>query len=177
MPDVSKLFPMAATQPMSDRRRIQRFVNAWAAASKGAFPSWRELRQIDLGSDWNWVYVVDLAQSQGYPHFDFLGPRLSELAEIYLAGGGDWAVSVLDRAADDINAAVTDQGPHMCEDTLVLEDGAAVLVRCVTAPLSEDGETISQVVGIVSGRLEEISDAGFSDHNEDSVDLDGSAGD
>ncbi len=172
MPDVTKLFPAGAAQPAKDRRRIQRFVNAWAAASKGAYPTWRELREIDLGSDWNWVYVVDLAQSQGYPHFDFLGPRLSELAEVYLAGGGDWAVSVLDRAAEDINAAVAEQGPHMREDTLVLEDGAAVLVRCVTAPLSEDGETITQVAGIVSGRLEEISDVGFSD-GDDGFDIDG----
>ncbi|MBI1392004.1 MAG: hypothetical protein GC152_04605 [Alphaproteobacteria bacterium] len=172
MPDVSRLFPSINAQPMSDRRIIQRFVNAWAASSRGSFPTWRQLRSIDLGSDWNWVYMVDLERSVGYPHFEFLGARLSELAEVYLAGGGEWAVSVLDKVADDINAAVREQGPNLREDSLVLEDGRALLVRCMTAPLSSEGEgmgaKITKVAGVVSGRLAELGEIAFGPVNDDS---------
>ncbi|MEM9898050.1 MAG: hypothetical protein AAF742_01590 [Pseudomonadota bacterium] len=157
-------------KPLPDRRIIQRFVNVWTAAAKGSFPTWSDLRAYDLGADWNWVYVVDLQQSIGYPHFEFLGSRLAELADVHLAGGGEWAISVLDKVADDINAAVDERGPYARDDALILEDGRTLLVRCMTAPLTAESEegarAIKKVAGVVSGRIAELSEIAFQPAND-----------
>ncbi|RZO67614.1 MAG: hypothetical protein EVA70_03920 [Parvularculaceae bacterium] len=140
-----------------DRRLIKRFGDAWTSAAKGRFPKWSELREIDLGRDWNWVFMVDLSQSNGYPHFDFLGSQLAHYADLYLIGGDDWSVSVLDRAADGIKQAVANKAPCTFQDTLTLRDGGGFVFRSLTAPLSDDSVTITHVVGCVSGGRTELS--------------------
>ncbi len=151
---------------LGDRRIIHRFMKVWAQCARGGFPSWSDLRAHDLGQDWNWLFVVDLAKSGTFPHFDYLGADLAKLADVHLAGGGDWAISILDRAAEDINAAVADQGPHLAEDTLMLDDGRAVLFRCMTAPLSEKDQVITHVVGVISGRLAEPGSFSYEASND-----------
>lgn len=124
------------------------------------------MRGIDLGSDWNWVFVVDLAKSNGFPHFSYLGSQLSRLADVYLVGGSEWTVSILDRATDEINAAVAEEGPHLVEDSLTLCDGRPLQFRCMTAPLAEDGLFITQVAGVVSGRLTSYDDTVYTAVND-----------
>jgi hypothetical protein len=108
---------------------------------------------MDLGEDWDWIFVVDLERSVGFPYFIFLGDSLSKLSDVYLTGATDWTLSLLDKAVADIQAAVADEAPHFREDTIVLCDGRTVLMRSATAPLADDGRTVSHVVGVVSGRI------------------------
>ena len=153
MADISTLFTPPSAPAAADRRIINRMSKVWTDCAAGKFPSWEEIRANDLGEDWNWVFVVDLAQSVGYPHFIFLGAKLAKLSEVYLQGGGEWAVSLLDRASEDINAAVAKSGPHMIEDEITLRDGQELMFRCMTAPLADDGRFVTHVFGVVSGRI------------------------
>ncbi|MEM6413841.1 MAG: hypothetical protein AAF720_04220 [Pseudomonadota bacterium] len=166
MTDIATLFEPISKPAGADRRLINRFSAAWIRASRGDFPSWDELRKIDMGSDWNWVFVVDLAKSNGFPHFSYLGSNLAQLADIYLVDGSEWTVSVLDRASQEIGAAVANEGPHAVEDTLTLSDGRPLLFRCLTAPLAEDGLFITKVVGIVSGRLSSFNENVYTAVND-----------
>ncbi len=150
--DVSLLFDAAAA-PSTDRRITRRLIDAWARAARGQFPSWEALQKMDLGADWNWIFAVDLERSIGFPHFVYLGDSLSKLSDVYLTGATDWTLSLLDKAIGDIYAAVADEAPHFREDTLTLCDGRTVLMRSAMAPLADDGENVSHVVGVVTGRL------------------------
>lgn len=150
--DVAALFE-ATPAPAADRRITRRLVDAWARAARGQFPSWAALREMDLGEDWGWMFAVDLEKSVGFPYFIYLGENLARLSDVYLSGATDWTLSLLDKATGDIYAAVAGETPHFREDTLMLCDGRRILMRSVTAPLADDGRTISHVAGVVSGRI------------------------
>ncbi|MCB2098312.1 MAG: hypothetical protein KDE05_11815 [Parvularculaceae bacterium] len=153
--ETAGLFEQAIIAPPSDRRLSQRLLSVWAQAARGSYPSWADMRAIDLGADWNWVFVVDLKQSVGFPYFSYLGSELAKLSAVYLQGQTDWTLSLLDMATATIDAAVACAGPNHHERELTLCDGRKVLFRCMTAPLADDGETISHVVGCASGKLAE----------------------
>lgn len=151
--EVSGLFEDIVVSPSADRRLTQRLLNGWARASRGRFPSWEEMRSVDLGTDWNWSFVVDLERSAGFPYFIYLGQNLAKLSDVYLAGTNDWTVSLLDMAAGEIHAAVAEEAPHFRDDELTLCDGRKLLFRSVTAPLADDGATITHVFGVACGRF------------------------
>jgi len=140
--------------PPADRRLTQRLIEVWLRTARGRFPSWSDMRRVDLGEDWNWVFVVDLAQSGTFPHFIYLGSRLAELSSAYLSTATDFSLSLLDEATMTINLAVASEAPRQASSELTLADGRTVLFRSMTAPLAEDGETISHVVGCAFGRVE-----------------------
>lgn len=150
--EVSSLFSEApAAQPASDRRITRRFVDAWAHAARGRFPSWRAMRNVELGEDWNWAFAVDLAKSVNFPYFIYLGSSLAKLSDVYLSGDTDWTMSLLDKATAEIHKCVETEAPHLREDELVLCNGQRLLFRCVTAPLADNGRAISHVAGVASG--------------------------
>ena len=152
--DVSALFGDAAVAAAADRRLSRRLVDAWARAARGRYPSWAALQERDFGEDWDWMFAVDLERSAGFPYFIYLGRHLGKLSNIYLTGETDWTMTLLDKASADIHAAVAAEGPHYRDDTLTLCDGRRVLFRAVTAPLANDGETITHVVGAANGRFD-----------------------
>jgi hypothetical protein len=156
--EVAYLFgePGAAAAASNDRRATRRFVDVWTRSAKGRFPTWTAIRTFDLGEDWNWAFVVDLAKSNGFPYFIFLGSSLAKLSDVYLTGDTDWTLSMLDKATSEVDACVVAQSPHFREDELTLCNGRRVLFRCVTAPLADDGETITHVAGVVSGTFADV---------------------
>ena len=150
--DVATLFD-ATVAPAADRRITKRLIDAWARAARGQFPSWEALQEMDLGDDWDWIFAVDLKRSVGFPYFIYLGDSIARMSDVYLTGATDWTLSLLDKATADIYAAVADEAPHFREETLTLCDGRRTLLRSVTAPLADDGKTITHVAGVVSGRF------------------------
>jgi hypothetical protein len=109
------------------------------------------MRSIELGEDWNWAFAVDLAKSVNFPYFIYLGSSLAKLSDVYLSGDTDWTMSLLDKATAEIYACVEAEAPHQREDELVLCNGQRLLFRCVTAPLADNGRTITHVAGVASG--------------------------
>lgn len=145
---------LAIIAPPADRRLTQRLIEVWLRTARGRFPSWADMRRVDLRHDWNWVFVVDLAQSAGYPHFIYLGSRLAQLSSVYLKTAPDLSRSLLDEATASIDIAVASAAPRQSACELTLADGRKVLLRCMTAPLAEDGHTITHVMGCAFGRVE-----------------------
>lgn len=152
--DVSALFDGATvTAPPADRRIGRRLVDVWARAARGRFPTWPALQEVDLGEDWDWVFAVDLEKSVGFPYFIYLGRKLAKLSDVYLTGDSDWTMTLLEKAASEVYAAVAAEGPHFSEDSVTLCDGRRLLFRAVTVPLANDGENISHVLGAANGRF------------------------
>ena len=151
--DVAELFGEAAVAPAADRRLTRRVIDAWARAARGRFPSWAQFCEMELGTDWQWLFAVDVEKSVGFPYFIFLGDSLAKLSDIYLSGQTDWTISLLDKACSDISAAVAGEGPHIREEALTLCNGRRLLFRAATMPLADDGETITHVIGAANGRV------------------------
>ena len=145
---------LSVIAPPADRRLTQRLIEVWLRTARGQFPSWADMRRVDLGSDWNWVFVVDLAKSTAFPHFSYLGSELARLSSVYLATATDFSLSLLDEATASINLAVASGAPRQAANELALAYGRKILFRSMTAPLAEDGETITHVVGCAYGRVE-----------------------
>ncbi len=155
--DIPTLFDHRAVAPAQDRRLTGRVVDVWARAARGQFPTWDGMMEIGLGDDLDWMFVVDCEKSDGFPFFVFMGERIRKLADVFLSGADEFGASLLDRATADIFAARESQAPHFREESLLLCDGRKILFRAVTAPLAEDGKTVSHVVGAVNGRLAETA--------------------
>ncbi len=151
--DVSELFNAPVAAPARDRRLTRRVVDVWARAARGQFPSWEAMQAAGLGDDKDWMFVVDCEKSIGFPYFVYVGDRLAKLADVFLCGADEFGLSLLDKATADIAAAQESAAPHFREETLVLCDGRRILMRAVTAPLADDGTTVSHVVGAVNGRF------------------------
>lgn len=151
--EVYALFGDAGVAPPQDRRLTRRFLDAWTRAARGEFPSWTGMRATDLGEDWNWVFAVELARSAGFPYFIYLGQNLAKLSDVYLTGDTDWTLSLLDKATSEIDAAVAAEAPQMRDDMLTLCNGRRLMFRSITAPLADDGRSITHVVGVASGRF------------------------
>lgn len=151
--DVAGLFGDATVAPAADRRLTRRLVDVWARAARGQFPSWAAMQELDLGEDWDWIFVIDVEQSIGFPFFVYLGEQLAKLSDVHLSGEEDWTMTVLDKATADMFAAVASEAPHFREDELVLCDGRRLLFRVVTAPLADDGAGVTHVIGAVNGRI------------------------
>ena len=157
--DVSDLFDSAYAPITADRRLTRRFVDMWARTARGRFPSWQEFQSNQLGDDWDWVFAVDVEKSVGFPYFIFLGQALTRLSDIYLTGDDDFSATLFEKAVDGIFGAVAEEGPHYRDDRLTLCDGRSLMLRAVTLPLSEDGTTITHVMGAVNGKLAPIEPA------------------
>jgi len=150
--EITALFgETVAAAPPTDRRATRRFVDLWTKAARGRFPSWRAVRDLDLGPDWDWAFCIDLEKSSGFPYFIYLGSSLAKLSDVYLSGDADWTLSLLDKATGEINACVSIAGPHFREDELRLCNGRRILFRCVTAPLADNGEKVTHVAGVANG--------------------------
>ena len=155
--DVPSLFDDLATAPAQDRRLTGRVVDVWARAARGHFPSWAAMQAVGLGEDVHWMFVVDCNKSNGFPYFIFIGDRIRKFADVFLRSDHELGASLLDKATADIYAARASKAPHFRAEKLVLCDGRHVHFRTVTAPLAEDGQTVSHMVGAVNGRLEKTS--------------------
>jgi len=151
--DVADLFGAAAPAPAADRRLTKRLVDNWARAARGHYPSWASMQEMDLGEDWDWVFVIDIDRSIGFPYFIYIGDSLARLSDVHLSGETDWTMTVLDKATSDMMSAVAGQGPHYRDDELVLCDGRRIYFRVVTAPLADDGAKITHVIGAANGRI------------------------
>jgi len=151
--DVSELFSQPVIAPAQDRRLTRRVVDVWTRAACGHFPSWKAMQEMTPDEDLDWMFAVDCEKSVGFPYFIFVGARIGKLADVFLCGADEFGLSLLDKATADITAARERGAPHFREETMVLCDGRRVMMRAVTAPLADDGQTVSHIVGAVNGRF------------------------
>lgn len=152
--DISSIFQPATVNRNCEYRLTRRVAAIWTQAARNRLPDWKEIRQYDLGDDWNWVFAVDLEKSSGFPYFMYLGNNLGKLSDVYLADEKDWSTTLLEKAVSDIETAVRINGLHFVDSTVTLCDGRKLLFRSMTAPLSRDGKKASHVMGAANGQIE-----------------------
>ena len=143
-----------SAQPVrfKDRRLTKRIQKTWKKTASGFLPSWRDIRSLDLGEDWENCFGVDLRLSDGFPYFIYLGDALCHYSNLYLSGESYWEKSLLDIATGKMDEAALNRAPLSYGDVLRLEDGRRVLFRSVLLPLADNGVDVTHVFGAVNGR-------------------------
>lgn len=135
-----------------ERRVTSRVRKTWQDCAGGRLPSWDDIRALDLGDDWKSCFAVDLALSDSFPYFIFLGDDLFKLSNVYLGGRGPWEATLIDLAASKMDEAVLSRAPVSMSDTLRLPGGRRIVFRSVILPLSDNGADVSHVFGAANGK-------------------------
>lgn len=135
-----------------ERRLTGRVEKSWRACADGRLPSWADICALDLGDDWKSCFAIDLAVSDSFPYFIFLGDDLFKLSNVYLSRRGPWEATVMDLAASKVDEAVLSRAPVSLSDTLRLPKGRRIIFRSILLPLSENGSDITHVFGAANGK-------------------------
>lgn len=137
---------------VAERRLTGRVRKTWEACADGRLPSWSDVRALDLGDDWRSCFAVDLALSDAYPYFIFLGDDLFKLSGVYLGRDGRWESTLIDLAASKMDEAALSRAPASLSDTLRLPGGRRIIFRSVLLPLSDNGSDVTHVFGAANGK-------------------------
>ncbi len=138
----------------AERRLTYRVLSYWDEL-RGSRP-WPALADIDGGTIpeiWPWCFVLDTQLDYPTPYFQYLGRDLAKYSGIYLSGKNDWRMTLLDKASAHLGRTLAAREPILIEDELVRYDGQKLLFRSIMLPLSDDGESISHVLGAANGRI------------------------
>ncbi len=137
---------------LKERRLTRRIQRTWKAGPNGRLPSWRDIQGLDLGTDWDNCFTVDLRLSGGVPYFIYLGDALCQFSNHYLSGGSDWEESLLVSATKKMDEAALNRVPVSYSDVLRLPDRKNVVYRSVLLPLADNGVDVTHIFGAVNGR-------------------------
>lgn len=144
-----------AHQPafLKERRLTARLRRTWKECADGRLPSWADIQDLDIGQDWASCFAIDLEISHPDPYFIFLGDRLGQFADFWMAANGVRQRTILDVIGDGIDEAVMTRRAISQEKTLLLDGGSRMAFRSVMLPLSDNGEDVSHAFGAANGRL------------------------
>jgi hypothetical protein len=151
---VSTPAPRCDWPPEAERRLTYQLLNHWEE-SRGTrrYPRIDDIDGSKIPELWPWCFILDTKRNYPSPYFQYLGEDLAKYSGIYLSGKDDWRMTLLDKAAAHLDRTLEAREPILIEDELVRYDGRQLLFRSIMLPLSDDGETISQVLGAANGRL------------------------
>ncbi|MEO0878729.1 MAG: hypothetical protein AAFY22_03360 [Pseudomonadota bacterium] len=151
--DLTQLFDQPLISPPAERRLTERLVGAWARAARGRYPRWDDLRRhVDAG-DAASIFVIDIETARDYPHFVYIGDTIAKLSGAFVTGDADWSRSLLDIAAQHALRAAALKEPRYCDQRVHLCDGRSILYRTLSAPLADDGQSITHILGAANGRF------------------------
>lgn len=139
-----------------ERRMVLRLLSHWRDICGGrAFPSFEDFDPSAIPDIWDNVFVLDLAGRPDDPVFRLAGDgytasngsslrnvRVAEVPENSLAG----------KSASFHREVVEKAVPISRGGEFVKPDGTTVLYRSVILPMSDDGETISGLLGAANCR-------------------------
>ena len=140
--------------PEAERRLTYRLLNYWDTL-RGAreYPKMSDIDGDMIPDIWPWCFILDTQRDYPSPYFHFLGEGLAKYSGVYLSGKDDWRMTLLDKAAAHLDHTLKARAPIMIEDELVRYDGQSLQFRSIMLPLSDDGETITHILGAANGRL------------------------
>lgn len=136
------------------QRLVMRVMRYWLnLCGDRAFPKVSEIVPSDVGEDWDSCFILDAHSAHPFPMFGHLGSELGKYSGVFLSGAKDWKLTLLDKVTLDVSKAIETRAPVLLEDEFKRYDGRTILFRCVLLPMSEDGHTVTQVMGAANGKV------------------------
>jgi hypothetical protein len=140
----------------TERRLSRRMLQYWLEKSGDRdFPKFSDIDPHELRGDWHWCFVIDQLAGHPFPIFSYMGAEVGKYSRILLSGHDDWSKSILDKATVHYGDVLERRDAVLVEETLQRFDGQSIMFRAVLLPLSEDGKTITQILGAANGKIVE----------------------
>lgn len=139
---------------VTDLRLVQRTLAHWQEWRLGGeFPRRADIDEDVFGDDWKDCFILDCQAKHPFPVFERIGSSLAKFSGIFLSGASDWTETLLDKATDHVGEVFETRDAVLIEEVLKRFDGERLAFRCILLPLSDDGVTITHVLGSANGKL------------------------
>lgn len=150
--EAEKIFNQPAT--VTDQRLVQRTLAHWQEWCLGdEFPRRADIDEDVFGDDWKDCFILDCQAEHPFPVFERIGSSLAKFSGIFLSGTSDWTETLLDKATSHVSDVFDTRDAVFIEEVLKRFDGERLAFRCILLPLSEDGTTITHILGSANGKL------------------------
>ena len=139
-----------------ERRLVLRLLGHWRNLSGNRqFPSFADFDPAEIPDIWKNSFVIELSEDNATPVFRAMGDALLEKSDASLVGQpvAHAPERTLPRVAVTyIDEVLAKAVPVSRGGEFVREDGTKVLYRSILLPMSDDGETISGILGAATSR-------------------------
>jgi hypothetical protein len=137
-----------------ERRLTARVEKEWRGFSGATYPRRSDIDRVKFGNDWDFCFIVDLADNTMDSRFSYVGTALREFGSpifdrqrISECADG----CLLKLAAKEIVKLKERKRPSVTSGKAVHEE-VEILYRAILLPLSENGQTIDGVLGAIGYR-------------------------
>jgi hypothetical protein len=139
-----------------ERRLVLRLLTHWRAiCGERDYPSFSEIQPENMPDMWANCFVLEVCGHEEDPVFRAVGDEIIRYTSGSLVGTpvSAWAPNTLIGAAVSHTRNVLRKGVPMSHgDEFMKVDGTRVLYRSILLPMSDDGETISGLLGAANCR-------------------------
>ena len=143
--------------PGAERRLVQRVLAHWRSIRpEGSLPRFNDIDFSDTPDIEPHSFVVDLDGGASAPTFAGIGETLAAHSDMSLIGLPVSAApdDCLPGAATSYIDEILDKGaPVSRGGELITADGTTILYRSILLPMSDDGETITGILGAANCRV------------------------
>lgn len=139
-----------------ERRLVLRLLAHWRSlCGEQNFPSFSAVDPTEMSDMWSHCFVIEIFEDDSEPVFRALGDDLAATVDYSLIGQGITAAQEcsLPGVAITFLPEVLRKGvPVSRGDEFFKPDGTKVLYRSILLPMSDDGDSISGILGAVNCR-------------------------
>lgn len=139
-----------------ERRLVLRLLAHWRTlCDDRQYPSFAEVDPRAIQDMWDHCFVLEILQDGSEPHYRAVGDVLATYVDRSLIGQPISTVprkSLPGEAISFLEEVLRKGVPISRGDEYFKDDGTKVLYRSILLPMSDDGETISGILGAVNCR-------------------------
>ena len=142
-----------------ERRLVLRLLHHWRdLCGERRFPSFDDVDPGQIPDMWPSCFVLDALGHQDDPIFRLVGDDIAKQARAGLVSlriSGIPKDTLIDHATSYLDEVMSKEVPISRGGQFVREDGVNILYRSILLPMSDDGETISGILGAATCRAVE----------------------
>ena len=139
-----------------ERRLVLRLLSYWRdLCGDRAYPSFADVDPASIPDMWQWAFVIEVVGHEADPVFRHVGDGLVGFAEMPLTGVKLSAAprdTLVSHAVSYVQAVIAKGVPISRGGEFMREGNIRVLYRSILLPMSDDGTTISGLLGAANCR-------------------------
>lgn len=148
-----------------ERRLVLRLLSHWRGlldqdeSGEREIPSFSQLDPVSIPDIWDHSFVLDIVGHMEDPIFRLVGPKLAAFTSVDLS---NLAVSkaprdnLIEKSVEFVQEVISKQVPISRGGEFIKPDGVKVLYRGIILPMSDDGLTVTGLLGAANCREEAI---------------------
>lgn len=143
-----------------ERRLVLRLLSHWRdLTGEREYPSFSELDPAAIPNIWNYCFVLDIEGHREDPLFRVVGPGFAAYSPVDLRNlpiSQAPGACLVEKAVAFAHEVITKQVPISRGGEFLKPDGVKVFYRGIILPMSDDGVTVSGLLGAANCREETV---------------------